>query len=74
MGAKKEALILKAIEERAKDAGRHLLAETAATAAELVAYLQSTRRTSSSFRSAACAAAARPAATSTSSPSAATRR
>ena len=39
-GPKKEALILKAIEEREKDAGRHLLSETAATAAEIVAYLQ----------------------------------
>jgi DNA polymerase (family 10) len=40
MGAKKEALILKAIAERAKDEGRHLLTETAATAKELVSYLQ----------------------------------
>jgi DNA polymerase (family 10) len=40
MGAKKEALILKAIEERQKDAGRHLLADTATTAAALVAYLR----------------------------------
>ncbi|HEY1303155.1 MAG TPA: DNA polymerase/3'-5' exonuclease PolX [Vicinamibacterales bacterium] len=40
MGAKKEALILKAIAERAKDEGRHLLTETSATAADLVAYLQ----------------------------------
>jgi DNA polymerase (family 10) len=40
MGAKKEALILKAIAERAKDEGRHLLTETAATAADLVTYLQ----------------------------------
>jgi DNA polymerase (family X) len=40
MGAKKEAQILKSIEERAKDDGRHLLPETAATAAELVSYLQ----------------------------------
>jgi DNA polymerase (family 10) len=40
MGAKKEALILKAIAERAKDEGRHLLTETAATAADLVKYLQ----------------------------------
>lgn len=39
MGAKKEALILKAVEEREKDAGRHLLSDTASTAAELVAYL-----------------------------------
>ncbi len=36
MGAKKEALILKAIEEREKDAGRHLLADTASVSAELV--------------------------------------
>lgn len=40
MGAKKEALILKAIEERQKDAGRHLLPETAAVANELIAYLR----------------------------------
>lgn len=41
MGAKKEALILKAIEERSKDSGRHLLADTDAVATELTAYLQS---------------------------------
>lgn len=41
MGAKKEALILKAIEERAKDSGRHLLSDTDAVAAELTAYLRS---------------------------------
>jgi DNA polymerase (family 10) len=40
MGPKKEALILSAIEERAKDAGRHLLADTASTAASLVDYLK----------------------------------
>jgi len=40
MGARKEALILKAIEERARDEGRHLLADTVSTAAELVAYLR----------------------------------
>ena len=40
MGAKKEALILKAIEERARDEGRHLLADTSSTAAELIAYLR----------------------------------
>jgi DNA polymerase (family 10) len=40
MGAKKEALILKALEERQRDAGRHLLADTASTAAELIAYLR----------------------------------
>jgi DNA polymerase (family X) len=40
MGAKKEALILKAIEERERVAGRHLLADTATLAAELVGYLQ----------------------------------
>jgi DNA polymerase (family 10) len=40
MGAKKEALILKAIEEREKDAGRHLLPDTADVAAELVGYLR----------------------------------
>jgi DNA polymerase (family 10) len=40
MGAKKEALILKAIEEREQDLGRHLLSDTSAIAAELVAYLR----------------------------------
>ncbi len=40
MGAKKEALILKAIEERERDAGRHLLADTTSVAAELVAHLR----------------------------------
>ena len=40
MGAKKEALILKALEERQRDAGRHLLADTALVAEELVAYLR----------------------------------
>jgi DNA polymerase (family 10) len=39
IGAKKEALILKAIEERQRDAGRHLLADTEAVSSELVAYL-----------------------------------
>lgn len=40
MGAKKEALILKAVEERQKDAGRHPLPDTSAAAAELLAYLR----------------------------------
>jgi len=40
MGAKKEALILKALEERKRDAGRHLLADTASIAEELVSYLR----------------------------------
>ena len=40
MGAKKEALILKALEERRRDAGRHLLADASSTAAELVGYLR----------------------------------
>ena len=40
MGTKKEALILKAIEERQKDAGRHLLPDTASVAAELTGYLR----------------------------------
>jgi DNA polymerase (family 10) len=39
MGARKEAQILKALEERQRNAGRHLLAHTAAVAAELMAYL-----------------------------------
>lgn len=40
MGARKEALILKALEERQRDAGRHLLADTASVAAELIAWLR----------------------------------
>jgi DNA polymerase (family 10) len=40
LGPKKEALILKAVEERQKDRGRHLLSDTTAVAAELVAYLR----------------------------------
>jgi DNA polymerase (family 10) len=40
MGAKKEAQILKSIEERARDEGRHLLSETSATASDLVEYLR----------------------------------
>jgi DNA polymerase (family 10) len=40
IGAKKEALILRAIEERQRDTGRHLLADTAAMAADLVSYLR----------------------------------
>ena len=39
MGAKKEAQILKSIEEREKDAGRHLLPDTAALLSDLLAYL-----------------------------------
>ena len=40
MGAKKEALILKAIEERLRDEGRHLLPDTATASSDLVAYLR----------------------------------
>jgi DNA polymerase (family 10) len=40
MGAKKEALIIKAIEERQKDGGRTLLARAAATAEDLLRYLR----------------------------------
>lgn len=40
MGAKKEGLILKAIEERQRDAGRHLLSDAASVSAELVGYLR----------------------------------
>ena len=40
MGAKKEALILKALEERQRDAGRHLLSDTSSLAEDLVAYLR----------------------------------
>jgi DNA polymerase (family 10) len=40
MGAKKEALVLKAIEERRRFAGRHLLPEAAATADALLAWLR----------------------------------
>jgi DNA polymerase (family X) len=39
MGAKKEALILKAVEERQRDAGRHLLPDTSSVSAELLHYL-----------------------------------
>jgi DNA polymerase (family 10) len=41
MGAKKEALILKALDERRQHFGRHLLPDTDAVATALVAYLQS---------------------------------
>jgi DNA polymerase (family 10) len=40
MGARKEALILKAIDERKQDAGRHLLSDTAAVADDLVSHLR----------------------------------
>jgi DNA polymerase (family 10) len=40
MGAKKEALILKALEERKRHAGRHLLSEAHRLAASLVAHLR----------------------------------
>jgi DNA polymerase (family 10) len=40
MGAKKEALILKAVEERQKDEGRHLLPDTEMVAADLVVWLR----------------------------------
>ena len=40
MGAKKEVLILKALEERQRDAGRHLLSDTTSIAAELVSWLR----------------------------------
>ncbi len=40
MGAKKEQLILQAIEERQRHAGRHILARAAETADGIVAYLQ----------------------------------
>jgi DNA polymerase (family 10) len=40
MGAKKETLILKALEERQRDAGRHLLSDTSSIAAELVSWLR----------------------------------
>jgi DNA polymerase (family 10) len=40
MGIKKEALILKALEERTRYAGRHLLSETLTTADDLVSYLR----------------------------------
>ena len=41
MGAKKEQLLLRAIEERKQHANRHLLPDAADTAARLVEYLQS---------------------------------
>lgn len=40
MGAKKEEMILRAIEERQRHAGRHLLADTSRVAGALVAWLQ----------------------------------
>jgi len=40
MGAKKEALILKALEERKQFAGRHLISESHETAAAIIAYLR----------------------------------
>ena len=40
MGVKKEALILKAIEERQRDQGRHLLADTAAVCEEVLTHLR----------------------------------
>jgi DNA polymerase (family X) len=40
MGPKKEALILKALDEGRRHSGRHLLSDTAATAAAIIAYLQ----------------------------------
>ncbi|MGH9254694.1 MAG: DNA polymerase/3'-5' exonuclease PolX [Vicinamibacterales bacterium] len=40
MGAKKEVLILKAVEERRKDAGRHLLSDTSSVSTELVTHLR----------------------------------
>ena len=47
MGPKKEALILKAIEERAQTAGRHLLADAAALAADIVASILAAHPTAS---------------------------
>jgi DNA polymerase (family 10) len=41
MGARKEQLLLRALEEQRQHAGRHLLADTAAVAASLVEFLQS---------------------------------
>ena len=40
MGAKKEVLILRAIEERQRETGRHLLSDTSSASAELVAHLR----------------------------------
>jgi DNA polymerase (family X) len=40
MGPRKEQLLLKALEERQRHAGRHLLADTAEVAAELVRWLE----------------------------------
>jgi DNA polymerase (family 10) len=40
MGAKKETLILRAIEERQRETGRHLLSDTSSASAELVAHLR----------------------------------
>ena len=40
MGPRKEAMILKAIEERDKDAGRHVLSDAVSVSSDLVAYLR----------------------------------
>ena len=40
MGARKEQLLLRALDERKQHAGRHLLADTAAVAGQLLEYLQ----------------------------------
>ena len=66
MGAKKEALILKALEERARYAGRHLLSHASEAADALVGFLRERAPTArASSRSEACGADATPAATST---------
>ena len=68
MGAKKEALILKALEERQRFAGRRLMADATTTPRRSWRSCANVRRTPTFRPSAACAGAARPVATSTSSP------
>ena len=75
MGSKKEQLILQAIEERQRHAGRHLLSRATEAAEAIVASPEGTwRRRPTSSPSAAFGAARKPAATSTSWPRARRRR
>ena len=68
MGAKKEAQILRALEERTRLAGRRLIAEAATPRPRSWRRSVTRAPAARSPWSAACAVAARPAATSTSSP------
>ena len=73
MGSKKEQLILQAIEERQRFAGRHLLSRATEMAEALVAYLEGARAgRRDRHRRQRAARQRKPAATSTSSPAAPT--